>query len=83
LRIDYSCRFTTERTSGTELAYILFQVHDTGTPESLAFGTAVFIGKKYRWIDDSRVVNPHLFNAELDPAFFLTADPDPSPNPGV
>jgi hypothetical protein len=22
-------------------------------------------------------VNPHLFNADLDPAFFLIADPDP------
>ncbi len=26
-------------------------------------------------------MNPHLFNADPDPAFFLTADPDPDPSP--
>jgi hypothetical protein len=38
-----------------------------------------------------RVVNPHKFNADPDPAFFLIAgpdpdtdtDPDPAPNPGI
>jgi hypothetical protein len=25
----------------------------------------------------NRVVDPHRFNADLDPAFFLTVDPDP------
>jgi hypothetical protein len=29
-----------------------------------------------------RVVDPHWFNADPDPAFFLFADPDPVPNPG-
>jgi hypothetical protein len=27
-------------------------------------------------------VDPHWFNADPDPAFFLIADPDPVPNPG-
>jgi hypothetical protein len=26
-----------------------------------------------------RVSDPHLFNADPDPAFFLIADPDPDP----
>ncbi len=29
-----------------------------------------------------RVVDPHLFNADPDPAFFLFAYPDPVPNAG-
>jgi hypothetical protein len=32
----------------------------------------------------SRVVDPHRFNTDPDPAFFLIADPDPGvPNPGL
>jgi hypothetical protein len=27
-------------------------------------------------------VDPHWFNGDPDPAFFLIADPDPVPNPG-
>jgi hypothetical protein len=27
-------------------------------------------------------VDPHSYNADPDPAFFLIADPDPVPNPG-
>jgi hypothetical protein len=30
----------------------------------------------------SRVVDPHWFNADPDPSFFLNVDPDPVPNPG-
>jgi hypothetical protein len=35
------------------------------------------------WIVDIRVVDPHRFNADPDPAFFLISDPDPVPNPGL
>ncbi len=28
------------------------------------------------------VMDPHSFNADPHPAFFLIADPDPVPNPG-
>ncbi len=30
----------------------------------------------------TRVVDPHWFFADPDPAFFLITDPDPVPNPG-
>ncbi len=34
------------------------------------------------YCSEVRDVDPHWFNADPDPAFFLIADPDPVPNPG-
>jgi hypothetical protein len=39
-------------------------------------------GSQQIMVPDPRVVDPHLFNANLDPAFFLIGDPAPVSNPG-